>query len=132
MANVNLRSVRFRAVRAGGPGGQRRNRRATKVQVRVPLKALSLDRAARRRLTMRLGKRLSRRGEIEVRSESSRSQVQNRREALERLREVIEDALRVERRRIATERPRRANEERIREKKLVSEKKKGRRGGHQR
>ncbi|MFH1193282.1 MAG: peptide chain release factor-like protein [Candidatus Jorgensenbacteria bacterium] len=128
MANINLRSVRFKAVRASGPGGQRTNRRATKVQARVPLKSISLDVATQRRLAARLGKRLSRRGEIEVQSESSRSQVQNRREALKRLREVIMEALKVRRRRIATERPRRANEKRIKEKKLVSEKKHSRRG----
>ena len=130
MADINLRSVRFKAVRASGPGGQRTNRRSTKVQARVRLKNLSLDAATQRRLKARLGKRLSRRGEIEVQSETSRSQVENRREALERLREVIADALKVRRRRITTERPRRANENRIKEKKFVSEKKKGRRGSY--
>lgn len=132
MVVINPRVVRFKASRASGPGGQRTNRRATKVQVWVKLRDLPISDAERWRLMRGLGKCLNERGEVEVQSESSRSQELNRDDAIRKLQAIVTKALSVPKRRIPTERPRRANEERIKEKKLVSKKKQARRSGHQR
>jgi ribosome-associated protein len=128
MVTIDPRKIRFKAVRASGPGGSRRNRRATKVQVRVKLSDLALDGKELRRLKSVLEKRVTHRGEVEVQSESSRSQELNRDDAVRKLAALVAQALKVRRQRIPTE-PRRGTEERrIREKKLVSEKKQARRG----
>lgn len=127
MVVINSRVVRFKASRASGPGGQRTNRRATKVQVWVKLRDLPISGAERWRLMRGLGKHLNERGEVEVQSETSRSQELNRDDAIRKLQAVIERALTRPRRRIPTEPPRGAEDRRIREKKFVSEKKRARR-----
>ncbi|MFH1162072.1 MAG: peptide chain release factor-like protein [Candidatus Jorgensenbacteria bacterium] len=130
MVLLDHAKVRFRAVRSGGPGGQRTNRRSTKVQVWVSIKNLPLSDGEKRMLRRKFGKRLNGRGEIEVQSESSRSQELNRDEALRRLEAIIARALKVPRCRIPTTPPRGAEDRRIREKKFVSEKKRARRAAH--
>jgi len=121
------RTVRMKAVRARGPGGQRVNRRSTKVQLWVKIEHLPLRPAERRLLRKKLKGCVNRRGEICVESESSRSQELNRDAALRKLQAVIERALTRPRRRISTTPPRGAEDQRIREKKFVSERKRARR-----
>lgn len=130
MVLLNPTKVRFRASRASGPGGQRTNRRATKVQLWVKIEHLPLRSAERRLLLKKLKGRVNRRGEISVESESSRSQGLNRDAALRKLQAVIERALTRPRRRIPTTPPRGAEDRRIREKKFVSEKKRARRAAY--
>ncbi len=72
-----------------GPGGQNVNKRATRAELRVPIAAVPLDDGARRRLGSLLGRRLTESGEIVVSSGEHRSQEQNRRECLDRLRDLI-------------------------------------------
>lgn len=127
---ITRRDVRFRAVRASGPGGSRRNRRSTKVQVWVSLGKLPLSVPERRRLRTRLRGFLTRGGEVLVESEETRSQAENVKRAVGKLNALLRSALAVPRRRIPTEPPRWAEDWRIQGKKLRSEKKRARRMSH--
>ncbi|MEM9303567.1 MAG: alternative ribosome rescue aminoacyl-tRNA hydrolase ArfB [Pseudomonadota bacterium] len=97
-----LAEVTFAAIRARGAGGQHVNTTATAVQLRFDVAASSLPEAWKRRLLALADRRLSADGVFQVRAESRRSQEQNRRDALERLRDWIISGTRVQRRRKAT------------------------------
>ena len=84
----------WKFIRSSGPGGQNVNKVASAVQLRflLPLN-VSLPVAARNRLRRLAGQRLIDDGSILISARSERSQEQNRRDALERLAELIRAAL---------------------------------------
>jgi ribosome-associated protein len=103
-------SVSF--LRASGPGGQHVNKVATAVQLRYDLEhSRALTDAAKVRLRRLCGRRLTAEGAILILARSHRSQERNRREAEERLAELVQRALREPKVRKAT-RPTRAAQER--------------------
>lgn len=124
---ITERNVRFKAVRSGGPGGQRANRRSTKVQLWVKIGNLTLTEIEKRRIRRKLAKHINHLDELWVENEEERSQKLNRDNALEHINELIEEALKVPKPRIPTEPPRSAEEVRIRAKKMRSGKKRSRR-----
>jgi ribosome-associated protein len=82
------------ATRSGGPGGQNVNKVATRITLRWSMEASrALDAEARAALQQRLAHRLTRAGEIVVHASSSRSQLENRRLARERLAALLRQAL---------------------------------------
>ena len=117
--------LRFRASRAGGPGGQHVNKTSTRVEVRWDIaESPSLTDAQRDRLLDRLRNRIDSDGVLAVTSGETRSQTQNRERAVERLQELVTDALRVRRPRKRTTVPRAVKEKRLAAKRQQSEKKK--------
>lgn len=119
--------VRFKAVRSSGPGGQRVNRRSTKVQLWVRIGNLRLSDQERRLIRARLEHRINHRDELEVAWEGERLQERNRALALEHLNELLAAALRVPPRRIPTEPHRGAREARLSDKRFRGVKKERRR-----
>jgi len=86
----------FRASRSGGPGGQHVNTSSTRVEVWWDVGASpSLSEAQRQRLLSRLASRLDNAGRLRLVSSTSRSQLRNREDAIERLCEVVARALAV-------------------------------------
>ena len=84
----------WKFIRSSGPGGQNVNKVASAVQLRFLLpRNVSLPVAARNRLCRLAGQRLLDDGSILLSARSERSQEQNRRDALERLAELIRAAL---------------------------------------
>ena len=104
----------FSFVRGTGPGGQNVNKVATAAQLRFDLKGTSvLDERTKARLRALAGHRLIGNEEILIVARNHRTQEGNRREALARLRELIERALEVPKTRRATRPTRASNERRI-------------------
>jgi len=84
----------WKFIRASGPGGQNVNKVASAVQLRFLLpQNTSLPVAARNRLRRMAGARINDDGTILISARSERSQDQNRRDALERLAELVRAAL---------------------------------------
>jgi ribosome-associated protein len=104
-------SVSLRFIRSGGPGGQNVNKVASAVQLRFDPKLCDFTENARTRLRRLAGRRLTDSGEIVISAQRFRSQEQNRRDAFERLAELIQQAIIEPKARRATK-PTRASKER--------------------
>jgi len=80
-------------VRADGPGGQHVNKTSTAVQLRFDARrSPSLPEGVRRRLQRLAGQRLTRDGVLVIDARSHRSQKQNRQDALDRLKDLLQAA----------------------------------------
>jgi ribosome-associated protein len=99
-------------VRASGPGGQNVNKVASAVQLRFALaSSAALDERVKQRLRGLAGRRVTDDGAVLIIARNHRTQEQNRREAFERLADLIRRALIEPKPRKAT-RPTRASKER--------------------
>jgi ribosome-associated protein len=114
-------------VRASGPGGQNVNKVASAVQLRFELEAsAALDWGTKQRLRVLAGRRVTDDGGLLIIARNHRTQEGNRREAFERLAELIRQALVRPKVRKATK-PTRASQQRRMDSKTKSGRTKSRR-----
>ena len=110
--------LEFRASRSGGPGGQHANTTASRIQLRWNVDASpSLSDGRRALIRDALAHRIDGHGVLQVTVDTHRSQHRNREEAVERLVDLLRDALRPRRKRKKTRPTRASNEKRLRKKK---------------
>jgi ribosome-associated protein len=125
---VPLAELEFRASRSGGPGGQHVNTSSTRVEVTWDVAgSTALSEEQRQRLLARLASRLDGTGRLRLVSSSTRSQLRNREDVTERLREVLAQALVVPKTRKRTRPPREAKAARLESKRRRSATKRDRR-----
>jgi ribosome-associated protein len=99
-------------IRSSGPGGQNVNKVATAVQLRFDVgTSISLPDDVKERLIRIAGRKVTKDGELIIKAARFRTQEQNRKDALERLIDLIRKATEVPRPRRKT-RPTKASKER--------------------
>lgn len=123
-------AIRYETSCAGGPGGQHVNRSRTRITACLALAECGVfDPDQLERVRRKLATRISQEDLLRVSAEGSRSQEENRQQALQVLLELIAGALKRPRKRIATKRSRASQERRVGEKKQRGQIKRGRRAG---
>ncbi|HEY1023739.1 MAG TPA: alternative ribosome rescue aminoacyl-tRNA hydrolase ArfB [Sphingobacteriaceae bacterium] len=116
--------VGFKASRSGGKGGQNVNKVASKAELKFDIRASLLFSDDEKKLLLsRLSHRLIGDRVIRVVSEEERSQLLNREKALSKLYLILKRALHQEKPRKATRPKKAAVEQRLKEKRLMAEKK---------
>jgi ribosome-associated protein len=108
----------FQASRSSGPGGQNVNKLNTRITLLFDVAdSPSLSAAQKKRIRNKLSTRIDKRGVLRVVSQKHRTQEANRRTAVERLQQLLREALHRRPVRKKTKVPRAVNERRLQEKK---------------
>lgn len=118
---IPAHEVIFTASRAGGPGGQHVNKTSTKITLRWNITTThALAEEQKALLMIALASELTTEGDIVIHNSASRSQQQNKKNAIDVLRNKIKRALYVPKKRTATKIPKQAKEKRLQQKKQHS------------
>jgi ribosome-associated protein len=119
---IPFHELDFTYARSGGPGGQNVNKTNSAAILRWNLASSAVftdDQKAR--LRAKLAGKLSKDGDLIIRSDIHRDQDQNRSECIKRLNETIARAMHVPKKRVATKPTKSSQRKRVESKKLHSE-----------
>ena len=114
---IPISEIDVRAIRAQGSGGQNVNKVSTAVHLRFDIKASSLPDVYKERLLMLNDQRISEDGVVIIKAQLYRSQLKNREDALNRLRDLIKSVIVTRKKRQATK-PTKGSQERRLESKI--------------
>ena len=119
--SISVKDLTFKASRSGGPGGQNVNKLNTRVTLFFDVANFSsFSEDQKRQILARLASRADRSGVIRVVSQKFRTQKANRSAAIERLQQLLQDALRTRPIRRKTKVPQSAQERRLKQKRRRS------------
>lgn len=122
---IPLAELHFRSSRSGGPGGQNVNKLETRVELLFDVRnSPSLNEDQREAIFSNLAPKIDRNGVLRVVAQEARSQWENRQRAVDKFIALLQKALKPRKKRIATKPTAAARLERLRAKKIRSEKKK--------
>ena len=108
--------IRMNAIRSQGPGGQNVNKVASAIELRFDIQASSLPDFYKQRLLALKDRRVSQDGIVVIKAQTSRSQEQNRADALLRLQQLVRRAGVTHKKRRPTKPTRASRERRLNEK----------------
>lgn len=122
---IPLSELQFRSSRSRGPGGQNVNKLETRVELLFDVRnSASLSEDQKRAILSYLASKIDRRGVLRVVAQESRSQWENKQRAVDKFVALLQRALKPKKRRVATKPTVGARLERLKAKKIRSEKKK--------
>jgi ribosome-associated protein len=91
--SIDENDIDIAFVRASGPGGQNVNKLATAAQLRLDTNRIVLPDDARARLIRLAGQRMTKDGVIVIHAQRFRTQERNRADAIDRLLELLREAM---------------------------------------
>jgi len=125
---IPLSEITFRSSRSSGPGGQNVNKVESRVELIFDVNnSRSLTDQQRRKISTALRNKIDSDGILHLTSQRSRSQWENKETVLAEFSRLIRSAVKPAKKRIRTHPSNAVKEKRLKEKKVVSEKKKMRR-----
>lgn len=114
----------FSASRSSGPGGQNVNKVSTKAELRFKvMESQCLSEPEKELIMQKLKNKINTEGELIISSQLSRSLIKNKELCINKFYKIIEDALRPRKKRIKTQVTVSMKENRLKNKRLQSEKK---------